>query len=175
MVAVVDDVALGNEVLAAEDKEAWRCWGARALTVLARPSGRLLAAVAVVAGIDAEAVESAEGGCGGRKVVVEVRKVAVDLARVCAFAPGDCNLEVGVDTESVDTMGEGRDEEDGPTIDFGLVNLVGRVRVLLTGSEPCAAAVCFEACRAAVEFDRLSPIVPEFCVLLVPIADVAAA
>lgn len=76
---------LSTEVLATEVAETWRCCTARALTVLARPSGRLLAAVAVVAAVEAEPADPAEGGRGGRKEVVEVREVAVDFARGCAF------------------------------------------------------------------------------------------
>lgn len=53
------------------------------VAVLACASGRLLAAAPVLAVVEAELVDPAGGDSGGRKAVVEVREVAVDLARVC--------------------------------------------------------------------------------------------
>lgn len=185
MVLVVDEVALRTEVLAVEDDvEAWRCWGgARAVTVLARARGRLLAAVAVVAVVDAEAVDSAEGDGGWRRVVVEVREVAVDFARACVVVRGDCSLVADVDAMPVDTRDKGREDGvgtdwDGPTIDLGLVSLVlvvGKVRVLLVGSAPSPVRLCVEVGRAAVVFDLLSPKIPEFGLLLEATVDVAVA
>lgn len=89
----VEGAVLRTEVLPVEEaSEAWCCCGARVVTVLARPIGRLLAAVAVVAVVEVEAVDSADGGRGGRRVVVEVREVAVDFARACTAVRGDCDL-----------------------------------------------------------------------------------
>ena len=110
--AVAEDVALRTEVLAAEEAGAWRCWGARVVTVLGRPIGRLLAAVAVVVVVVGEAANSVEGGRGGRRAVIEVREVAVEFARACVAFRGDCSLVVDVDGAPVDAPEEGRRAAD---------------------------------------------------------------
>lgn len=125
LAVVVDDAVLRTEELAAEEAETWRCcFGSRVVTVLARPSGRLLGAIAVAAGLDAGAFNSREGGRWGRSVVFGFEEVAVDLARVCAVVRGDCSLEVGAG--AVDRLGDGREVgevDNGSTRDLGLVAL----------------------------------------------------
>lgn len=140
----MEEVLLRTEVLATEDAETWRCCAARVFTVLTRPSGRLLAAVAVVTVVEARSVDPAEGGRVGRNEVVELREATVDCARVCAVARGDCGLLVEGEARFIEVLEEGRADSggndcDGAIIDLGrdsleLVN--GMRRVVLVGSVP---------------------------------------
>lgn len=175
---------LRAEVLATEDAETWRCCAARVVTVLARPSGRLLAAVAVafVALVEAEPVDPAEGGRGGRNEVVEAKEVADDIARVCAIVRGDCGLAVEGEAKFVGLLEEvpledGGKDSDGTIIDLGRVNLIAVVgirRMLFGGSAPFLATLSVGDGRAATGFDRLGPKIPEFGLLLVLVVEVVA-
>lgn len=110
------DAVLRTEVLATEDAETWLDCAARGFTVLARPSGRLLAAVIVVAFVEAEPVDPAEGGRGGRSEFAEAREVTVDFPRACAVVRGESGLlVVGEGGFFVIVLDEGRADKGGNT------------------------------------------------------------
>lgn len=153
-----------------------RAWGLR------RPRGRLLAAVAVVVVVEAEAVEPADGGRGGRKVVELVRAVAWDFARVCVLVGGGCGLGVVVVVVVVEGPGlEARLDASlvgAEDMDLGLVSLLDmeRGRAGLVGAGCSVVSFCVVAglrvVVVAVVLDRSRPKMAECGLLLVPEAAV---
>lgn len=143
--------------------------------MFARPRGRLLVpvAVVVVGFVVVEATDPAEGG-RGRSVVRVVEDVAVDFARACVVVRGDCGLagEV-IEVEVAVPVGEGRDEVTGVSfdveiIDFGLASLVAvEVGLADLGGPPASST---GGLRGATVFERPRPNIPEFGLLLVPMA-----
>lgn len=63
-------------------------------TGFVRPTGRLLVAVAVVVAVEAETIDPADGGRGGRRLVAGVNDVAANLVRECLTVTGDSVLVV---------------------------------------------------------------------------------
>lgn len=178
-VDVVD--ALGAEALLVGDKAGACSWRTERAWGLRRPRGRLLAAVAVVVVVEAEAVEPADGGRGGRKVVELVRAVAWDFARVCVLVGGGCGLGVVVVVVVVEGPGlEARLDASlvgAEDMDLGLVSLLDmeRGRAGLVGAGCAVVSFCVVAgLRAvvAVLLDRSRPKMAECGLLLVPEAAV---
>lgn len=179
-VAVAEDVVLVIEVFAAEDAEAWRCCAARVVVMSVRPSGRLLAIVAVVAVVEAEFVDPAEGGRGECNDFDEARGLAVDFARVWAVDRGDCGL-LAVEGEAmfVGAPEEGRADSGGKDCDEAIIDLgraslvfaVGMRRVLPEGST-ASLALDVGGFTVATGLGLLNPKIPEFGLLLGPVTDV---
>lgn len=173
--------AVDAEVLTAEDAETWRCCAARVVTMSVRPSGRLLAIVVAVAVVEAEFVDPAEGGRGERNDLEEARVFAVDLARACAVERGDCGLLVEGEAIFVGVLDEGRADNGGKDCDDAIIDLgraslvfvVGMRRVLLEGSA-VSLALSVDGFVAATGLALLSPKIPGFGLLLVPVTDVVA-
>lgn len=149
--------------------------------VLARATGRLLATVeaeVVVAIVDVDAMDPADGGRGGRVAVVEVRAVAVDFGRG-RVVRGAIGLAVDeAKAGLVVLVGEGRDAipEEGfdvnDDVDVGRASLVvadAVGRAVLVVSASSLEMFCVTGLRAAVESDRPRPKTPEFGLLLVAI------
>lgn len=171
---VVDaDEAFSATVLVDDETEACS-WRTERLLVLKRPTGRLLAAVAVVVVVDVEAVDPTDGGRGGRRVVVLVRDVAWDFVRACVLVTGDRGL--AIDVVAVVVEGPGRDAivdaslVGAEDMDLGLVSLLDMVggRTVLAGSACSAASFCFAGLRVGMLLDRSRPKMPEFGLLLEP-------
>lgn len=177
-VDVVD--ALRAEALFVGDKAGACSWRTERAWGLRRPRGRLLAAVAVVVVVEAEAVEPTDGGRGGRKVVELVRAVAWDFARVCVLVGGGCGLGVVV----VVVEGPGLEARldaslvGAEDMDLGLVSLLDmeRGRAGLVGAGFAVVSFCVVAglrvVVVAVLLDRSRPKMAECGLLLVPEAAV---
>lgn len=137
-------------------------------------------AVAAIEGVfvDVEVIDPAEGGRGGRRVVVDDNEVAIDFGRG-RVVRGDSGLAVEVvEAEGVGPRGEGREEVVGESfgteeMDFGLINLVLVVMVGRAGFEGSAASsAVFSVAdlRVATVLERFRPNIPEFGLLLVVVA-----
>lgn len=180
-VAFVEDVVLVAEVFAVEDAETCRCCAARVVTMSVRPTGRLLAIVAVMDVAEAESVDPAEGDRGERNDVNDAKGFAVDFARVRAVERGDCGLLVEGEAMFVEVLEEGRADNGGKNCDEAIIDLgraslvfaVGMRRVLLEGSA-ASLALSMGGFAGATGFGLLNPKIPEFGLLLVPVTDVVA-
>lgn len=126
--------------------------------------------------VDVDAIDPAEGGRGGCKVVVEVNEVAIDFGRGCVvrgdigLAADDARVEVVVPGAGGrdEVVGESFDREDD--MDFGLVSLVAVDnevgRAGFGGSASSPVVTCVVGLRVAAEFERDRPKMPEFGLLL---------
>lgn len=188
------DAALPRADALDEVADAWRRWAERvAAVVLERPMGFLLAAVVVVAVVEVDITDPADGGRGGRRTVAEFRAVADDFARMCVVVRGDAVLAGegdvvvfgGVALKGEGLEGEGREgvvgdgsEEvcaglDEVDMDFvggriSLLVVIGAGLALFEGSAWSAPAACVTGFLAAMLSDPLN--MPEVGLLLVPAA-----
>lgn len=159
-----------------------RCWDALVATELTRPTERLLVVVAATDAmfVDVEAIDPAEGGRGGRRVVVDVNEVAIDFGRGRVVRGNNGFAVEVVEAEGVGPRGEGREEVVGEgfgmeDIDFGLIILVLVVMVGRAGFEGSAAASVFSVAglRVFTVLERFKPNIPEFGLLLVAVVPAA--
>lgn len=189
--AVFVDAALPRADAFEVGTDAWRRWPDRATVVLDRPTGLLFAVVAVVVVVEADAIDPADGGRGGRRTVAEFRAVADDFARICVVVRGDAvrgDAVLAGDGDDVvfggvalkgdgreGVVGDGSEEAvaglEEVDVDFvagrtSLLVAMGAGLVLFEGSGCSAAGACVVGFLAAMLSDQ--PNMPEVGLLFVP-------